>query len=137
MARPELEFTEEQRRSVQALAGFGVPQDDISLVVGISPHTLRKHFRHELDVGAAKANAAVAQTLFTMATVDKNTAAAIFWLKARAGWREKHEIEVNGTVDVRRLDDGQLEQALRAELASYLGRHITGDDQPPVSGLLN
>ena len=25
-----------------------------------------------------------------MATVDKNVAAAIFWLKARAGWREKH-----------------------------------------------
>ena len=51
--------------------------------------TLRKHFRRELDRGTIEANAKVAQTLFTMATVDKNVAAAIFWMKARGGWREK------------------------------------------------
>lgn len=31
-----------------------------------------------------------------MATVDKNVAAAIFWLKARAGWREKHPDKDDG-----------------------------------------
>jgi hypothetical protein len=36
----------------------------------------------------------MAQTLFNMATIDKNVAAAIFWLKARAGWREKHDVQV-------------------------------------------
>ena len=34
----------------------------------------------------------MAQSLFQMATQGKNVAAAIFWMKARAGWREKHEI---------------------------------------------
>ncbi|MBR0652106.1 hypothetical protein GXW78_20795 [Roseomonas terrae] len=27
-----------------------------------------------------------------MATEGQNVAAAIFWMKARAGWREKHEL---------------------------------------------
>jgi len=33
--------------------------------------------------------------LFNMATQGNNVAAAIFWMKARAGWREKQEIELN------------------------------------------
>jgi len=31
-----------------------------------------------------------------MATTGKNVAAAIFWMKARAGWREKQAVEVTG-----------------------------------------
>jgi hypothetical protein len=86
-----LEFspTEEQRRTAKAMAGFGVPQTDIATFLGIDAKTLRKHFRAELDRGMIEANVKVAQTLFTMATVEKNVAAAIFWMKARAGWREK------------------------------------------------
>ena len=75
---------------VHAMAGYGVPQDDIALVVGITSRTMRKHFRHELDVAMIEANARVAQCLFKQATVPGNIAASIFWLKARAGWREKH-----------------------------------------------
>ena len=81
--------TEEQRRMVHAMAGYGVPQDDIALVIGITSRTMRKHFRHDLDVAMIEANARVAQCLFKQATVPGNIAATIFWLKARAGWREK------------------------------------------------
>jgi hypothetical protein len=38
----------------------------------------------------------VAQSLFNMATQGNNVAAAIFWMKARAGWREKHDLELTG-----------------------------------------
>lgn len=81
--------TEEERRTVKALSGYGVPQEDIAIHMDMDAKTLRKHYRRELDRGTIEANAKVAQTLFTMATVDKNVAAAIFWMKARAGWREK------------------------------------------------
>jgi hypothetical protein len=81
--------TEEDRRTVKALSGYGVPQEDIAIHMDMDAKTLRKHYRRELDRGTIEANAKVAQTLFTMATVDKNVAAAIFWMKARAGWREK------------------------------------------------
>ena len=89
--------TAEQRRVVTAMAGFGVPHDDIALVVRCSPPTLRKWFRHELDVATIEANARVAQCLFQQATKPGNIAASIFWLKARAGWREKQIVEVSGT----------------------------------------
>ena len=88
--------TDDQRRTVRALSGYGVPHDDIALIVKCSPPTLRKWFRQELDLGSAEATAKVAQTLFQQATSGTNTAAMIFWLKARAGWREKQMMEVTG-----------------------------------------
>ena len=94
--RPPFAPTEDQRRLVRAMAGYGVPHDDIAVVVRCSPPTLRKHFRQELDVAAIEANARVAQTLFQQATTPGNIAATIFWLKARAGWREKQVVEHSG-----------------------------------------
>ena len=87
------EPTEEQRRLVRALAGFGITHEDIGKQVGCEPKTLRKHFREELDRGTVEATAKVAQSLFQMATTGENVAAAIFWMKARAGWREKSQVE--------------------------------------------
>jgi hypothetical protein len=56
----------------------------------IDPKTLRKHCRRELDIGQVLANVRVAEALLRQATGDghKAVTAAIFWLKARAGWRE-------------------------------------------------
>ena len=71
------------------LAGATVGFQERPAARRLDAKTLRKHFRSELDRGSIEANIKVAQTLFTMATVDKNVAAAIFWMKARAGWREK------------------------------------------------
>ncbi len=88
--------TEEQRRTVRSMAGYGVPHDEIALVVRCSPPTLRKWCRHELDVAGVEANAPVAQTLYQQATTPGNIAASIFSLKARAGWREKQAVGVTG-----------------------------------------
>jgi hypothetical protein len=90
------EPTEEQRRTVRAMSGYGVPQPDIAVHLGIDPKTSRKHFREELDRGSIEATTKVAQSLFNMATTGNNVAAAIFWMKARAGWREKHDVNHSG-----------------------------------------
>jgi hypothetical protein len=88
MARPEYEPTEKDRATVQTMTAYGVPQGEISVVLGVDPKTLRKHFRFELDTAAAQANARVAAALYKKATGDGpgSIAAAIFWLRARAGW---------------------------------------------------
>lgn len=99
MPRKPFTPTDEQRRLVKAMAGYGVPHDDIALVVKCSPPTLRSWFRHDLDVATIEANARVAQTLYQQATTPGNIAATILWLKARAGWREKQQVEVTGTDD--------------------------------------
>ena len=84
--------TETTRTEVKALAGFGVREDEIALYIGIDPKTLRKYYRSELDTGHINANATVARSLYNQAVNGGNTAAAIFWLKSRAGWREKTDI---------------------------------------------
>jgi hypothetical protein len=88
--RPSFKPTESQRQMVDGMAGCGVPEADIALVIGIAPKTLRKHFREELDTGHIKASAKVAGNLYRIATGSGREAvtAAIFWLKVRAGWRE-------------------------------------------------
>ena len=96
---------------MRAMAGFGVPHEQIATFLEIDAKSLRQHYRWELDRGMIEANVKVAQTLFQMATVDKIVAAAIFWMKARAGWREKLAVtgEDGGPVlivtGVRRHDD--------------------------------
>ena len=90
MANPAHKPTEGTRAQVDALAGLvGLPQADIAAFLAIDLKTLRKHYRKELDTATTKANAAVAKALFTKATKGNDTAAMIFWLKARANWREK------------------------------------------------
>ena len=78
-------------------------------MLDIDAKTPRRHYRQELDRGAVEATAKVAQSLFQMATVDKNVAAAIFWMKARAGWREKHEVQVT-VGPPQQLTDAELER---------------------------
>jgi hypothetical protein len=83
------EPTEKDRRMVELCAMGGIPQQEISSALGISPVTLRKYFREELDTAYVMANAKVVQTAFEMAVSGKSPAMTIFWLKARMGWSEK------------------------------------------------
>lgn len=94
VGRPEFEPTDNERRQVEALSGYGVPQDKIASLVrdGINKTTLIKHFRAEIDRGIAKADAKISETLFQQA-VSGNTSALIFWAKARLGWRETQNID--------------------------------------------
>jgi hypothetical protein len=97
--RPEF-HAEKFRGQVKAMAAYGIPQADISNVIGCDPKTLRKHFRAELETGATEANAKVAQFLFNGASgaalKDKALGAtyadcarqAMFWAKTRMQWRE-------------------------------------------------
>ena len=59
--------TQETRRQVETLTGFGLTQEQIAAVLKITDRTLRKHYRSELDTGVLKANAAVADALFKKA----------------------------------------------------------------------
>ena len=52
---------------VKSMSAYGIPQDEIALALDISPHTLRKHFRNELNRGAIEANMQVLNALYKMA----------------------------------------------------------------------
>lgn len=93
MANIPYEPTDKDREIVKAMASYGVPQEDIGRVIGISHVTLRKYYQAELGTAAVKANAKVAETCYAMATSGNVPAATFFWLKTRAGWRETDRVE--------------------------------------------
>ena len=105
------------------MSSYGIPEEGIARLIinprtgkPITAKTLRKHFREELDTGMTKANAQVVQTLFRQATgapaewktmpdgsqvkvreeIKPIFQCAIYWTKARMGWREKSDVEVSG-----------------------------------------
>jgi len=100
-----------QRRQVEAMAAYGIPEINIAAVLGVDPKTLRKHYRDELDLGETKANAQVAGYLFNAAK-NGNVTAQIFWLKTRAKWREVPvELQHSGSIgrkDLSELSDEEL-----------------------------
>ena len=95
VGRPPYIKTQEDSKTVEALAVAGVKQSLIADIVKISEPTLRKNFRKELDTSKARANAIISQALFKKAK-DGNVVAQIFWLKTQAGWKEKNAIELTG-----------------------------------------
>ena len=120
-----IEPNEEQRRLARAMAGFGLLEYDIAVLLDISVPALRLNFQRDLDRGAAEGTAKVAQTLFHVATVEKNVSAVIFWMKARAGWSEKHEVRV-ATNPLAQLSDAELDRMI-AELHAI---GAAGDNDP-------
>jgi hypothetical protein len=121
-----------QRRQVEAMAAYGIPEPDISRVVGIDPKTLRKHYRDELDMGATKANAQVAGFLFNSAK-NGNVSAQIFWLKTRARWRETPvELQHSGSMSLNAKPMAEYSDAeLLSMLASMVDVRATLDQLPP------
>lgn len=82
-----------QTRNLVALGCFAnLTHDQIAKLVGISRNTLEIHYREELDTGAAKMLAKVANNIYQLAlqNTDRKVAmtASIFILKTRGGWAE-------------------------------------------------
>lgn len=87
--RPPYEPNDQDRRLIRALISYGMTRDVVAEVVGLSIPTINKYYRTTVETAEEEANAKVAESLFDMATKGKNVAAAIFWMKARAGWSER------------------------------------------------
>lgn len=88
--------TAASKKQVDAMAGYGIPQEDIALVLDISKPTLRKYYRYELDTGAIRANAKVSERLWKRAAEDGEVSACIWWEKSRMGYSERVRHEHSG-----------------------------------------
>ena len=97
--------TDQERKQVSALSGYGIPHDQIAVLVrgGIDSDTLKKHFKSELVAGKAKANAKVGQTLFQKAT-SGDTTAAIWWSKTQMGWKDTVALEHTGELAIKKIE---------------------------------
>lgn len=129
--RPAFDPTEQERRQVEAMAGYGVPFEQIASITrgGIDLNTLKKHFRTELASGKAKANAKIGQRLYRKAE-EGDTAALIWWTKAQMGWTDKTVVDHQSSdrsmspapnIDQSKLSLDTKRELLRAKRAAEFG----------------
>jgi hypothetical protein len=126
-----------ERKTVEAMSAYGIPQQKIAAVIGICKPTLEKYYRVELDTADAKATAKVAESLFQKATGNhpQSVTAGIFWLKTRAGWKDTTRHEHTGAnggplqhVDLASLKADDLAR-LEGILGPLLGSGEGGDSE--------
>jgi len=110
--RPSFEPTDAERKQVEALSGYGLPIEQIAVLVrdGIDTDTLRKHFSTELLSGKAKANGQVGKTLFQKVMAG-DTTAAIWWSKTQMRWAETQKHELTGA-DGAPLEFAKIERVI-------------------------
>jgi len=103
------------------LAKIGLSEEQIAISLGISVSTIARRkrdddtFNETLKAGKQAGISAVTNSLFESATADKpNTSAQIFFLKNRAAWRDRTEVDTNiaGGIEVTYDIDNAL-QALK------------------------
>ena len=90
--------TDAERKQVEALAGVGLPHDQIAALLrdGVCVDVVRDNFAHELKAGKAKASAKIGQTLFNRA-IGGETASLIWWTNSQMGWKEKRDLDVTSS----------------------------------------
>lgn len=137
VGRPEHRPTARGRAQVQAFAGYGLPQRQIALLLGLSINTLRKHYADDLEVGEAQATGKIAQTLYNKAVAGEAWAVC-FWMKARAGWSEKvpdQKVRHEGEVQHQHSGEVILTAEQRASvLAAVRARAVEDADGGGLSG---
>lgn len=133
--RPSYEPTDKDRKTVQLMAAFKIPQDMIAEAMNIAPHTLRKHFSRELKIGTTVMVARVAQSLLEVATMPEHTSQKVSAAKAiLAGYGG---VRFNAPEAIDREDMGVGKKVQEARAAESAGRGTEwGDDLTPP-GLLN
>ena len=120
VGRPRFEVTPEVCEQVENLAAQGLTVDQIALVLGVSHWTIYERqnefpeFSDAIKRGRGKGIANVTNALYEKATVDKDNTAMIFYLKNRAGWVDKQEVqstvEQRHVIDLTGIPNEQLQQ---------------------------
>jgi len=131
IGRPPIEITDEVCRKVEKLAAQGLTHEQIALILGMGESTLYKkktqfiEFLEAIKRGQAKGVGVITNKLFKKARDGDNTS-MIFYLKNRAGWKDKQEIEYSGDMP----NNGGICRAseiLREFRASRQGDSVEGD----------
>lgn len=86
--RPKFEVTLAMRNNVELLAGCGLEQSKIAIVIGCSESTLKRAFVQELQNGGAKLEALVCKTILVNLQKGGSVGqrAAEFLAHTRLGW---------------------------------------------------
>lgn len=104
VGRPKIEI---DIAEVERLASQGLTQQQIADALGVSDQTILNRKADSLDFleaikrGQAKGIDTVTNALYEQAVNDGSVPAAIFYLKNRAGWKDKSDHEINANIVVK------------------------------------
>ncbi len=99
--RPEIVITAKMVKQIEVLAGYGLNQEEISIVIGISHDVLTKHKKllgevdRAIKGGKAKGKATIGKRLFDKAK-GGDLASIIRWENTRTAFQEKQKTEHTG-----------------------------------------
>jgi hypothetical protein len=88
--RPPHQPTERDRKTVEALAGFGIPAAKIANVLSLGQSTLYRYYGEEMKRGSAMVESKLIGNLLRLAGGSDGTAlkAIVFSLTTRFGWSQ-------------------------------------------------
>lgn len=101
MARPRVDLSEKEIAQIEALAGYGLPENAIAHALGISVSTLarRKEDTKRVAVavarGKAKAQGLIGEALFRRAKAG-DVPAIKWWEQTRLGYRDAQSVQHAG-----------------------------------------
>ena len=107
MARPQIEITPELCKQAESLAAQGLTMEQLARVLGMGISTLyekKAEYTELLEAikdGQAKGVAVITNALFESAK-GGNLGAQCFYLKNRAGWRDK--MEFSGELKISKIE---------------------------------
>lgn len=114
---------------VERMAGVGLNSFQIAKLIDLPHAQVERDYAHHLEIGKAKANLKVANVLFQTACDPKHTkhtTAAIFFLKARAGWTDRPPDEGSASgdsgADANHFTDRDVSDRFEATLTSLRNR---------------
>lgn len=117
--------TAKSRREVVLMLCAGMDPDEVAYVLKVKPAEFAKIYYDEVRYGVGQAAAKVAANLFKIATSfthNQGANAAMFWLRAKAGW-----VDRNQTVTMRH-EKSRLDELSNDELLAIVGQAArTGD----------
>jgi hypothetical protein len=133
--RPRFEPTDEERKQVEAMAGYGVGESHIAALIrgGIGLSTLRERFKEDLERGRAKAHAGIGKTLYQKAMAG-DVASLIWWTKTQMRWAEQPKvIEISGQISITQALEEAAQRVIEAEIVEVdEPLQLTNDPSPGV-----
>ena len=145
VGRPKFEINEDVLSKTENLMAKGLTKEQCAGMLGVSVSTFMLHqaenseFSEAIKRGQASGIDQVTNALFENATVEKDNTAIIFYLKNRAGWVDKQEIqstvEQRHVIDLTRIPNDQLEQLENAFKQSDTGASEGGEVSEIIEGV--
>jgi len=145
VGRPKFEISEDVLSKTENLMAKGLTKEQCAGMLGVSVSTFMLHqaenseFSEAIKRGQASGIDQVTNALFENATVGKDNTAIIFYLKNRAGWVDKQEIqstvEQRHVIDLTRIPDDQLESIENAFSRLDVGASEGGEVSEIIEGV--